>query len=94
MYSSSPPCNEIHMVLLIFAVEEAAYSQNRRQGVRRVLHHEIEEKNGLLLLSSFPANPLAMEHMSHSSSSSISQVGCILHRKDDEYTVYSIVRRR
>ena len=28
------------------------------------------------------------------SSSSISRVGCLLHRKDEEYTVYSIARRK
>ena len=69
----------VRVVLLIFAMEQTAYSRDRGQGVQRVLHCEIEDEEWAT-----PPLLLAMELASPSSSSSISQVGCILHREDEE----------
>ena len=44
MYSSSPPCNGVHSILLIFAMEDVVYSGDRGQRVRHVLHSKIEDK--------------------------------------------------
>ena len=76
LLSSSPPRDGVRIVLIILAMEEVAYLHDRRQGVQRVLHREIEDKEW-----DTPSLLVAMEHTSHSSLSSILQVGCILHHK-------------
>ena len=73
---------------LIIVIECTAYSQDRGQEVWRVLHREEERRSSLLLVLS-----LAMEYTSYSLSL-ISRVGCLLHCEDEEYSVYSITRRR
>ena len=44
MCSSSPPHDQVHSVLLIFAMEEVAYLQDRGQGVQYILHYKIEDE--------------------------------------------------
>eukprot|EP00957_Ditylum_brightwellii_P203822 15336386-Ditylum_brightwellii.AAC.1 len=70
MYSSSPPCDGVHSVLLIFAMDKVAYLQDRGQGVQHVLHCDIEDKEWatppLLLISlqqsMYCTPPLPLSH--------------------------------
>ena len=89
----------------LLAMEYTVYSSSlrwRRQPTREIEDEEYNAhsitryrmKSGLILLSSSPYLLLAMEHTLHTSSSSILRVGYILHHEDEDYTEYSIMRRR
>ena len=89
MYSSSPPHNGLRSPLIILAVEDTAYLQDRgRGGVQRVLHYKEERKVSPLFVFY-----LAMKYVLYSLSS-ISQIDRLLHHKDKAYDAYSIARRR
>ena len=81
MYFSSSPCDRYSVcrILLIFVMEQAAYSQRRS-----MIHTPSQDIGRRVDSSSSSPLLLAMEHVSHSSSSSISQVGCILYQEDGE----------
>ena len=84
MSSSSPPCNGVRRVLLIFAMEEAVYLWDRGQTVWRVLYHKIEDKE-------WATPPLPLSHKYDTSS--ITRMMSTLHTPswggDTEYTPYS-----
>ena len=57
MYSSSPPYNGVHIVLLILVIVEAAYFQDRGQGGVQCGIHFKEEKIHMMEYIAYFSSP-------------------------------------
>ena len=78
VYSLFPPNDGVHGLLLILAMEDAAYLRDRgRRGVQRVLQREEERRSSPLIIFYLSINYILY------SSSSILRVGHLLHCKEE-----------